>query len=140
MKTKIDLTKVDEIALDMLTYSETAEKLNYKEQRIISTWVMDNLLELYYEVLSELAEKCDKFKVNSGYRCERTNKAVNGSKYSQHMSGCAADITCSDLDKMWNMLQHMEVDQCIRYDTFIHVSYVNFRKNRNQYINYTTKE
>ena len=51
MKTKIELTKVDEIALDMLTYSETAEKLDYKEQRIISPWVMNNLLELYYEVL-----------------------------------------------------------------------------------------
>ena len=68
MKTKIELTKVDEIALDMLTYSETAEKLDYKEQRIISPWVMNNLLELYYEVLSVLEQICNKFKVNYGYR------------------------------------------------------------------------
>lgn len=140
MKTKIELTKVDEIALDMLTYSETAEKLNYKEQRIISPWVMNNLLELYYEVLSVLEQICNKFKVNSGYRCERTNKAVNGSKNSQHMTGNAADVTCNDLDKMWNILRTCDVDQCIRYDTFIHVSYVTNRKNRNQYINLTTKE
>lgn len=35
--------------------------------------------------------------VTSGYRCEKLNKAVGGAKYSQHMSGQAADIrTVSD--------------------------------------------
>ena len=140
MKTIIELTTDEQKALDMLTYSETAEKLNIKEQRKINSWVMNNLLNLYHEVISELKEKCYAFKINSGYRCERTNDAVGGTKRSQHISGCAADLTCSDLDKMWNILRTYDVDQCIRYDTFIHVSYVSYRKNRNQYINYTTKE
>ena len=35
--------------------------------------------------------------VTSGYRCEKLNKAVGGAKYSQHISGQAADIrTVSD--------------------------------------------
>lgn len=140
MKTIIEFTNEEQRALDMLTYSETAERLNIKEQRKIDAWVMNNLLNLYHEVISEVKNICYGFKINSGYRCERTNKAVNGSKYSQHISGCAADITCSDLNKMWNILRTYDVDQCIRYDTFIHVSYVTNRKNRNQYIDYTTKE
>ena len=36
MKTIIELTNEEQRALDMLTYSETAEKLNYKEQRKIT--------------------------------------------------------------------------------------------------------
>lgn len=37
--------------------------------------------------------------VNSGYRCEKLNKAIGGSKGSHHMMGdghCAADITLGD--------------------------------------------
>ena len=140
MKTIIQLTNEEKEALDMLTFSETAEKFNYEEQKVITSWVMNNLLNLYYEVLSVLKEKCQEFKINSGYRCRRTNFAVKGTRHSQHMEGSAADITCENLNEMWDILQHMEVDQCIRYDTFIHVSYVTYRKNRKQYINYTTKE
>ena len=132
MKTIIGLTHEEERALDMLTYSKTADKLKYEEQRRISSWVVNNLLELYNEVLSLLKEECNQFKVNSGYRCERTNKAVNGTVRSQHLTGNAADVTCSDLEKMWDILKKCDVDQCIRYETFIHVSYVTYRKNRNQ--------
>ena len=140
METIIELSKEEQRVLDMLTYSETAEKLNYKEQRKITFWVTNNLLELYYEVLSELDEKCHKFKINSGYRCSRTNLAVKGVMWSQHMTGNAADVTCDNLPKMWKILQEMEVDQAIRYKNFIHVSYVTNRKNRNQYIDKTLTE
>lgn len=36
--------------------------------------------------------------VTSGYRCEALNKAVGGSKTSQHLSGQAADIKAADGD------------------------------------------
>ena len=134
MKTIIELTNEEKKALDMLTYSETAESLKFKEQRIITSYVMNNLLELYNYVLFDLREKFHNFKINSGFRCHRTNEAVKGVKWSQHRTGNAADITCDNLDGMWEMLNLMDVDQCIRYDTFIHVSYVTNRKNRNQYI------
>jgi uncharacterized protein YcbK (DUF882 family) len=38
--------------------------------------------------------------VTSGYRCPALNKAVNGSKYSQHVKGQAADITTGYVS--WN--------------------------------------
>lgn len=137
MKTIIKLTEEDKKALDMLTYSETAEKLNFEEQRKINFYIANNLIELYYEVIADLSERFNNFKINSGYRCKRTNNAVQGHLLSQHMNGCAADITCDDLSEMWETLQDMNIDQCIRYQTFIHVSYVNHRENRNQYIDKT---
>jgi hypothetical protein len=38
--------------------------------------------------------------INSGYRCDRLNRAVGGSRTSQHMTGDAADIVPIGLDKV----------------------------------------
>lgn len=140
MKTIINLSNEDKKALDMLTYSETANKLKYTEQRTINFYIAMNLIILYYEVIADLSERFKNFKINSGYRCKRTNIAVNGHSLSQHMNGCAADITCDDLSGMWKTIQDMEVDQAIRHKTYIHVSYVTHRLNRNQYIDKTLTE
>ena len=140
MKTIINLTDEDKKALDMLTYSETADKLKYTEQRCINFYIAINLIILYYKVIADLAERFKNFKVNSGYRCKRTNIAVRGHSQSQHIIGCAADITCNDLSGMWKTIQNMEVDQAIRHKTYIHVSYVTHRENRNQYIDKTLTE
>lgn len=35
--------------------------------------------------------------VTSGYRCERLNRLVGGSRTSQHMTGDAADIVCKSV-------------------------------------------
>ena len=35
------------------------------------------------------------FKINSGYRTEEHNKAINGSPSSSHLKGYAADIACT---------------------------------------------
>lgn len=35
--------------------------------------------------------------VSSGFRCEKLNLIIGGSKTSAHMKGLAADITCPDL-------------------------------------------
>ncbi len=43
-------------------------------------------------------------KITSGYRCEKHNKAVGGVQGSQHVLGQALDITCSDLDKLMEIL------------------------------------
>lgn len=134
METKIKLDQEEQKVLDMLTYSETAERNGFTEQREISTYVMNNLLELYYNVFQKLEHRCMGIKINSAYRCERTNEAVGGVRLSQHRLGQAIDITCNNIRTMWELLQEMEVDQCIKYKTFIHVSYVTNRKNRNQYI------
>ena len=37
--------------------------------------------------------------INSGYRSEAVNKAVGGSKTSNHLTGCAADIRVSGIEQ-----------------------------------------
>lgn len=101
------------------------------------TWIFDNIKNLVWDVLDPLREKLGMpVIVNCGYRSKETNTAVGGATNSQHMKGEAADIRCKNLNLMWKILKEMNVDQCIYYRKkgFIHVSYVTYRKNRNQYI------
>lgn len=59
-----------------------------------TTEIVRNLTALANNVLDPLREAWGKpIIVNSGYRCEALNKAVGGSKTSDHMKGFAADIT-----------------------------------------------
>ena len=39
--------------------------------------------------------------VSSGYRCEAHNIAIGGAKNSSHTNGRAADLVCSDMDKLY---------------------------------------
>ena len=56
--------------------------------------IVNNLEQLVDFILDPLREKYGKpIKINSGYRCDRLNKAVGGSATSQHRYGLAADIT-----------------------------------------------
>ena len=81
--------------------------------------------------------------VNSGYRSKRLNTIVGGSSTSQHMEGKAADITTlhdkADVNLFKFIVDKIDFDQCIRYKTFIHVSY-NGKSNRNQVIDKVNKE
>lgn len=55
---------------------------------------VDNMTRLIKVVLEPLREAYGKpITVNSGYRCPALNKAVKGSRNSQHMTGEAVDIT-----------------------------------------------
>jgi hypothetical protein len=81
--------------------------------------------------------------VNSGYRSKRLNTIVCGAPTSQHLEGKAADITTlhnkADADLFEFIVNKIDFDQCIRYKTFIHVSY-NGKDNRNQVIDKIHKE
>ena len=70
--------------------------------------------------------------VTSGYRCEVLNKAVGGSKTSEHMKGMAADIvgtpnTKEENKRLFNLIQELEIPftQLIDEKNFswVHVSY-----------------
>lgn len=68
--------------------------------------------------------------VNSGYRCPALNKAVNGSKTSQHVYGLAADITAGSAVKnkvLFKLIQDLNLpfDQLIDEKNYrwIHVSF-----------------
>ena len=73
-----------------MTYSTTANRLGIKNEPTPEH--IANLKELM-EVLDEIrAGWGGPLHVNSGYRCEKLNTVVGGSKTSVHMIGYAADL------------------------------------------------
>ena len=107
----------------------------------------ENLKLLVEKVLDPAREEFGQpIMVTSGFRSEKLNKRIGGAhKYkngvyiatSQHCTGEAADIQCSDNKKLFRILADMEFDQLIyefgndEQPAWIHVSYSR-KKNRNQ--------
>lgn len=120
--------------------SETATKYGISNS-IIKFDIVNNLHELVVHVLQPLRDSIGiPIHINSGYRCQALNDRIKGSKYSQHLFGQAADITCRDNYKALKVLQTMDFDQLIVYGSvlsprFIHVSY-NSVNNRHQFLKY----
>ena len=93
--------------------------------------IINNLENLVKYILDPLRERYGKpIHVNSGYRCPALNKAVNGSKTSQHLHGLAADITAGSPAKnkiLFNLIIEMDLpyDQVIDEKKFrwVHVSF-----------------
>ena len=101
-------------------------------QNNIPTWSsLENLLSLCEKVLDPLREAYGKpLFVNSGYRSSFVNKSVGGVSISQHLVGCAADISVSSdcsLPELFDLVQelHLPFDQLIYYKirNFIHISW-----------------
>ena len=53
--------------------------------------------------------------VTSGFRSERVNRMVGGAKGSLHLVGKAADITCSDNARLYEVLQKLICFELITY-------------------------
>lgn len=95
--------------------------------------IIKNLELLVDNILDPLRENYGKpIRVNSGYRCPDLNKAVNGSKTSQHMTGLAADITVGspyNNKLLFNLIIDLDLpfDQLIdeKNYSWVHVSYSN---------------
>lgn len=123
--------------LEELCFSVTANT-----QRIsnvpASPAIVDNLRTLVNNLLDPARELLGTpILVNSGYRCEALNRAVGGAEESQHRYGQAADITCSNLPRLFAIVTQLcDFDQAILYRkrNFLHVSYVNKQNNRHQII------
>lgn len=137
------------------TKSQTASRLGINNNpndeqlynmRLVANMVFQPLREWY----------CKPIGISSFYRSEALNKAIGGSKMSQHMSlnGSAIDI---DADIYSNGITNMEIfnfikdnldfDQLIMEGenidgtpAWIHVSYVNEKKNRKQCLKIVFKE
>lgn len=92
--------------------------------------IVSNLEQLVDKILDPLREKYGKpVRVNSGYRCDKLNKAVGGSSTSQHKYGLAADITAGsrlENKKLFTLIQQLNLpfDQLIdeKNYSWIHVS------------------
>ena len=73
--------------------------------------------------------------VSSGYRSPAVNAKVGGAKNSQHCTGEAADLQCSDNKRLFEILKKQgKFDQLIweygddKQPAWVHVSYVPQRK------------
>ena len=106
-----------------------------------------NIEALVANVLDPVREAYGKpIYVNSGYRCEKHNKAVGGVPRSQHMLGQAADISLrltayglqDELMKLARIIKEQgRFDQLIIYPTFLHVSYKRSGMNRHKVLRKT---
>ena len=124
--------------LNEFVYSETAQRKgidNYPDNIAIT-----NLLLLCRDVLEPAREEYGKAMIiSSGYRCEELNNAVGGAKNSQHMTGCACDIVCSEPRRLFEIFKKQgNFDQLLWEHSgktqWLHVSYKPHGGNREQAI------
>ena len=112
-----------------------------KRNVIASFEVRDGILALVRKVLQPLRDVYQKpMHVNSGYRCPELNKLVGGVATSQHVKGEAADIRTGNQTESYRLARlakttpaiFKEIDQLIRYPTFVHISHRRVGTQRNQ--------
>lgn len=93
--------------------------------------VVENLNKLCQLVLDPArAELNAPITVTSGFRCRALNVAVGGVGgvgNSQHLTGCAADLQCKDLQRLFDILKrNPNIDQLLfersKNSTWLHVS------------------
>lgn len=118
----------DNFTLAELIESEKAKKANISN--IPDFTEVINLLNLVSSVLQPARDWWKKtITINSGYRSPKLNTLVKGAKNSDHMLGCACDITTGTKvgnKKLYAYIRdNLQFDQLIdEYDyTWIHVSY-----------------
>lgn len=102
--------------------------------------VLESLHYIIEQVLDPLREAIGTpITITSGYRSPEVNRAIGGSKTSQHMLGEAVDFVCKDMAGAFAYIQErLPYDQLIwEFGTdaqpdWIHVSYRADGKNRRQ--------
>lgn len=124
--------------LKEMTKSDTA--IRRRISNIPNEQEKQNIYQLVEKILDPLREAYGKpIVVSSGFRCEKLNTAVGGSKTSQHKTGQAADIrsledTREENKKLFDLIKKLNLpfDQLINeYDyDWVHVSYSD--RNRKQ--------
>lgn len=122
--------------------SDVAEKHQVKNipDDAQSSQVLGNIKALVLNVLDPLRARIGRpIIITSGYRSQRVNELVGGSKTSQHLLGKAADIhvqgyTPQQMDIVYRTIQmYYDFDQLIFYPSknIIHISW-NGDKNRQE--------
>jgi hypothetical protein len=109
-----------------------------------------NLIEIANNIFQPLRDGIGKpIRISSGYRSEKLNKAVGGSKTSQHNKGQALDLVATtgftNKDIFDYIKKNLEFDQMIwefgndKNPDWVHVSY-NKGKNRKQVLKAIKKD
>tara|TARA_R110002020_G_scaffold70277_2_gene182470 strand:+ start:1541 stop:2002 length:462 start_codon:yes stop_codon:yes gene_type:complete len=110
-----------------------------------SEWEVNNLTAIADHIFQPIRDHFGvPIGVSSGFRCKELNKAIGGSKYSQHMIGEALDIDADIYGKVTNadifnyIKKNLEWDQMIwefgndEEPNWVHVSYKEGGINRKQ--------
>lgn len=114
--------------LTEFTLSQTASRLGIDNTP--SSEVITNLIRTA-EGMEEvrLLLKGNAIHISSGYRGPALNKAIGGSRTSQHMTGEACDFTCPGFGTVDEIIQviinsGIQFDQCIlEFNSWIHISF-----------------
>lgn len=132
----------DHFTLDEMTRSGTAIRRGLDNTP--SAVATGNLQALCVNVLEPLRRRFGAIIITSGYRSRAVNRAVGGAKYSQHLSGEAADIYLGSDEKGVKyadfIIRHTDFDQLIlepvgeRHKRWLHVSYTRRRANRHKVV------
>ncbi|NID09359.1 D-Ala-D-Ala carboxypeptidase family metallohydrolase [Fibrivirga algicola] len=98
---------------------------------------------VYDNIYAPLCKRFGKLPVSSFFRCAELNKAVGGSKTSQHMVGAAIDIDCDGIKVIGNKALHAYIKANMSFDQlgleypdangnpgWVHVSFVSLVENR----------
>ena len=112
--------------LEEFLRSTVADEHKIFEQYSPSSEVVDNLEELCKNVLQPVRDELGfPLTITSGYRCNKVNNLVKGSKNSDHLYGFAADIICHDNVKLFEALKKYKFKQLINeYGLkWVHISY-----------------
>ena len=129
------------LSLSEVTKSTTAKRLGIKNEP--DEWATENLRQIAVNVFQPLRDAfgCPIY-VSSGYRGPELNRAIGGSKRSQHMEGRALDLdadvygNCTNAQIFNWIKENLEFDQLIwEFGTednpdWVHVSYVYGGDNR----------
>ena len=105
------------------TINELCKSTTAKKNKIDNTpseEIIENLTEFTEEVLDKLREVWGSpIKVSSGFRCEKLNKKIGGSKTSSHLKGYAADLVPvnGDIDGLVECA--IELSKTFNYDQII---------------------
>jgi hypothetical protein len=130
------------ISMNEGVYSITAKRLGLENKPTEAH--LNNMKMLAVKVFEPLREWVGgPIRINSFYRGPELNKAIGGSKKSQHCNGQAVDIDDTHGHKtnaeMFNYIRdNLEFDQMIwefgdnKNPNWVHVSYVNPGENRNK--------
>lgn len=126
----------DHITFEEATKSATAKRLDIVNEptqaQLISMQLVANMC---FEPLRQWYGK--PIRINSFFRCDELNKAVNGSKRSQHCKGEAIDMDAGSKEENKKIFEwckaNLIFDQLINeYDySWVHISY-KIGMNRNQ--------
>lgn len=109
-------------------------------QRMPTGNELRNLKRTAKEALEPLWSVIGPFTVNSGYRTWEVNKAIGGSKKSDHPTGRGVDIQPQGMSnkEAATRIYHsgLDLDQVIWYEhkSHVHIGYRGKGKNRNQYL------